>query len=256
MTAPIPRDIPDLPAVPGIPSLALPPVPAAAVCAPARRSPTAAFRVLTALAAATGITICLLLAGPAKSLSSFTVQANILLAATMLASARRAWTTRGPLPGAVSGAALLYVVAAASVHHFLLADGASPLRTAPSGGATAATVLLHTITPAAAILDWLLLTPPSRLRLRQAAPWMLYPLAYLAFTLARGELLLPGAPARYPYPFLDIVQHGYRGVLGNALLLGLALYAAALLLIAIDHTRPNPVRHRPKTGFRLQPPVG
>jgi len=50
--------------------------------------------------------------------------------------------------------------------------------------------------------------------------------------------------------------HGYKNVLGNALLLGLSFYALAILLIALDHARPNPIRHRGKTGFRLKPPVG
>ena len=37
---------------------------------------------------------------------------------------------------------------------------------------------------------------------------------------------------------------GLLSVLGNALLLGLSIYALAVLLVALDHTRPNPVRHR------------
>ena len=103
--------------------------------------------------------------------------------------------------------------------------------------------LLHTALPVAALLDWLVLTPPARLHLRQATTWLLYPLAYLAFTLARGELL-PVSAGRYLYPFLDVARHGYRGVLANALLVGLAIYAVAVLLVALDHTRP-------KTRFRL-----
>ncbi|MEV7286907.1 Pr6Pr family membrane protein [Streptomyces sp. NPDC093252] len=261
MTAPIPRDIPDLPAVPGVPAMFPSVVPAAAVVTPVRRPPAAVFRVLIALTAATGIAVYLLLGSPLRVLSYFTVQANILLALVMLASARRAWTARRPLPGGVSGAALLYIVATSLVYHLLLANGGSPFAmTATSGAAgqpqatgwaTAANILLHTVTPAAAVLDWLLFTTPGRLRLRQTAPWLLYPVAYLAFSLGRGELMLPGAAGRYLYPFLDVDQHGYRGVLANALLLGLGLYAAAVVLVAVDHIRPNPVRHRTKTGFRL-----
>ncbi|MCZ9337033.1 Pr6Pr family membrane protein, partial [Streptomyces sp. TRM76130] len=96
--------------------------------------------------------------------------------------------------------------------------------------------------PLAATADWLLLTVPGRLRLRHTAGWMLYPLAYLTFSLGRGELLIPDSTARYLYPFLDVDQHGYQEVLGNALLLGLALHALATLLVALDHARPNPLR--------------
>ncbi|OKI87046.1 integral membrane regulator [Streptomyces sp. CB02414] len=241
MTAPIPRDIPDLPAVPGPPTLLPSPVPATAVITPVRRPLVAAYRIVTALLALTGVTLTLVTGGPAtRTVSHFTLQSGILLTLVMLASARRAWSARRPLPGALTGAALLYVVAAGLVHHLLLTDGA----VAANGWQATATHILNTAVPAAAALDWLLLTTPGRLHLRQAAAWLLYPLAYLAFSLARGELLLPGTEDRYLYPFLDVDQHGYRGVLGNALLLGLSLYALGVLLVALDHIRPNPLRRR------------
>ncbi|EGX60980.1 hypothetical protein SZN_05083 [Streptomyces zinciresistens K42] len=273
MTAPIPRDIPDIPAIPGIPVLMPSHVPATAVRAPASRRPTAAFRALVALAAAAAVTVELTLGSPARTLSNFTIQSNILLALVFTLAARRSWTARRPLPSSVTGATLLYALITGLVYHLLLAGTASPYTLPgvltgeaadPTGWHALTNHVLHTVTPLAALLDWLLLTPPGRLHLRQAATWLLYPLAYLAFTLARGEFLAPGAPGRYLYPFLDVARHGYKSVLGNALLLGLAMYALAILLVALDHARPNPIRHRahrraphrPKTGFRLRPPVG
>ncbi|MEV0172667.1 Pr6Pr family membrane protein [Streptomyces sp. NPDC050803] len=265
MTAPIPRDIPDLPAVPGMPALLPSPVPATAVVAPVRRRPAALYRLLIALAAAGAVTLELLLGSPLRVLSYFTIQSNILLALVMLLAARRAWTARRPLSPALTGAALLYVTITGLVYHLLLANTSSPFSMTgdtapPTGWHAVANHVLHTATPIAALLDWLLLTAPGGLRLRHAATWLLYPLAYLAFSLLRGELLLPGADGRYLYPFLDVDLHGYKSVLGNALLLGLSIYALAVLFVALDHTRPNPVRHRAhhraKTGFRLQPPVG
>ncbi|WP_217166726.1 Pr6Pr family membrane protein [Streptomyces sp. AC512_CC834] len=253
MTAPIPRDIPDLPPVPGHAALLPTVVPATAVVTPVRRRPVATFRLLTALLALTGVTIELVTGGPpTTALSHFTIQSGILLALAMLASARCAWSAHHPLPGALTGAALFYVAAAGLVHHVLLANASSPFAvTDGTGGSTgtgwetAATHILHTAVPLAAALDWLLLTTPGRLHLRHAPVWLLYPLAYLAFSLARGELLVPGSQGRYLYPFLDVDQHGYKGVLGNALLIGLALYALAVLLVALDHIRPNPLR-RPR----------
>ncbi|GGS85479.1 Pr6Pr family membrane protein [Streptomyces chromofuscus] len=264
MTAPIPRDIPDLPAIPGIPAPLPSPVPAAAVVPPVRRPLTAAFRLLTALTAAAAVTVFLLLGSPLRVLSYFTIQSSILLALVLTASARRAWTARRPVRPALTGAALLYVVTTALVHHLLLANTSSAfaMTSTVTGDATPpllqsiADHVLHTAVPIAAVLDWLLLTTPGSLHLRQATTWLLYPLVYLAFSLARGEYLPLDTPGRYLYPFLDVDQHGYKSVLGNALLLGLSIYAVAVLLVALDHARPNPVRHRGKTGFRLQPPVG
>ncbi|NEB00557.1 Pr6Pr family membrane protein [Streptomyces sp. SID13726] len=261
MTAPIPRDIPDLPAVPGMPAFLPSPVPATAVVAPVRHRLAAAYRVLVALTAAATVTVELLLSGPVRALSYFSVQSAILLAAVLLLSARRAWSARRPLPSALTGAVLLYATITALVYHLLLANASSPFSltgeaAAPTGWHAVTGHLLHTVIPAAAVADWLFLTHPDRLHLRQAASWLLYPLAYLAFSFTRGELIPPGTAGRYLYPFLDVDLHGYKSVLGNALLLGLSFYALAILLVALDHTRPNPIRHRPKTGFRLQPPVG
>ncbi|MGV9694528.1 Pr6Pr family membrane protein [Streptomyces sp. NPDC003470] len=247
MTAPIPRDIPDLPAIPRPPRLLPSPVPARAVLTPVRRLPAAVFRLLTALLALTGAALELTLGPPLRALSHFTVQSSVLLALVMLASARRAWSARHPLSGGVTGAALLYAVVAGLVHHLLLANASSPFAVADAAGSgrhAVAVQIMCTAAPVAAVLDWLLLTGTGRLHLRQTAGWLLYPLGYLGFSLARGELLIPGTEDRYLYPFLDVDQHGYRGVLGNALLLGLALLALATLLVALDHIRPDPLRRR------------
>jgi hypothetical protein len=253
--------MPDLPAVPRMPALLPSPVPATAVVTPVRRPLAGVYRLLVALVAAAAVTIELVLGSPVRALSYFSVQSNILLALVLALSARRAWTARRPLPSALTGAALLYVTITGLVYHLLLANESSPFsmtdETAALTGWHALTnQILHTAIPAAALLDWLLLTAPGRLHLRQAATWLLYPLAYLAFAFTRGELIPPGAAGRYLYPFLDVDHLGYKSVLGNALLLGLSFYALAILLVALDHARPNPVRHRTKTGFRLQPPVG
>ncbi|MET7567716.1 Pr6Pr family membrane protein [Streptomyces sp. NPDC005492] len=259
MTAPIPRDIPDLPAVPGMPALFASPVPATAVVAPYRRPVAAVYRLLVALVAGAAVTVDLLLGSPIRVLTYFTIQSNILLALVMITTARRAWTARRPLSPLVTGGSLLYITITGLVYHLILAHASSPF--AMTGGTVTGwqavtNQVLHTVTPIAAVIDWLLLTAPGRLHLRMAATWLLYPLVYLAVSLGRGELILPGTPGRYLYTFLDVEHHGYKSVLGNALLLGLAFYALAVLLVALDHARPNPVRHRAKTGFRLQPPVG
>jgi len=261
MIAPIPKDIPDLPAIPGIPPLMPSVVPASAVVARARRPLAAAFRLLVALAATTGVTIDLILGSPARVLSYFTVQSNILVALVFTLAAARAWSARRPLPPLVTGGTLLFIVTTGLVYHLILASASSPFSMTGevatlTGWPALANQILHTAVPIAALLDWLLLTSPPPLALRHAPVWLLYPLAYLAFSLARGELLPSGTTARYLYPFLDVDQHGYKGVLGNALLLGLAIYALSLLLITLDHIRPDPIRRRAKTGFRLRPPVG
>ncbi|CAM5710126.1 Pr6Pr family membrane protein [Streptomyces aurantiogriseus] len=261
MTAPIPRDIPDLPALPRSHPLLPSFVPGAAVVLPARRPLATVLRLLIAATAAAGVTLALLLGSPLRVLSHFAVQSSILLALVTLLSARRAWTAGRSAPSVLTGAALLYVTITGLVYHLLLADAATPFSvTATTGTASGwhavASHLLYTVTPTAAVLDWLLLTPPGRLHLRQAALWLLYPLPYLAFSLIRAELITPGTPGRYLYPSLDAAAHGYRDTLANTLLIGLSFYALGVLLVALDHARPDLTSHRAETGFRLQPPVG
>src|SRR5882757_8017378 len=243
MIAPIPKDIPDLPAISGIPAPAPSIVPARAVVAPIRRPVVATFRILVALAAATGVAIDLMLGSPLRVLSYFTIQSSLLVAMVFVASAGRAWTARRPLSGAVTGGTLLYISITGLVYHLILANQSSAFSMTgdaapPTGWQAVANHLLHTVTPIVAAADWLLLTRPAPLALRHAATWLLYPIAYLAFSLARGVMMSPGTPARYLYPFIDVDQHGYPGVLANALLLGLAFYALAILLVALDHIRP------------------
>ncbi|MFG2311309.1 Pr6Pr family membrane protein [Streptomyces sp. NPDC048566] len=249
MITPMPRDIPDLPAIPGISPPTVSFVPATAVVTPTRRPLTAIFRVLVALAALLGVAIDLKLGSPARVLSYFTIQTNLLVAAVFAASARRAWSARRPLPGALTGGTLIYISITGLVYHLLLANEPSPFSmtggvdTLP-GWHAVANHLLHTVTPIAVLIDWLLLTRPAPLALRNAVTWLLYPLAYLVFCLVRGAAMTPGSPARYLYPFVDVDRHGYPGVLGNTAILGVAFYALALLVIVVDHVRPDPVRRR------------
>ncbi|WP_018547927.1 Pr6Pr family membrane protein [Streptomyces sp. LaPpAH-108] len=252
MTAPIPRDIPDLPAIPSPPVLQPSPVPVTAVVAPIRRPWVALFRLGTALLAVAGITLELMIGAPSRILSYFGVQAAILLAVVMFLSASRSWRARRALPSGLSGAALLYMVTSALTYHVLLAHTTPPFSMTGTSAIPerwhaqwGALQILHTLLPLAALLDWLLFTPAPRLHLRQAAAWLVFPLAYLIFTLTRA-LFIPSGDlrGRYLYPFLDAATHGYRSTLANALLIGLAIYALALLLIALDHTRPTPTRRR------------
>ncbi|MEU6390155.1 Pr6Pr family membrane protein [Streptomyces sp. NPDC046939] len=221
-------------------------VPAEAVVPRRRRPVAAAFRALLALAAATGIVIDLVISDSAlRVLSYFTIQSNVLLAVVLAVSAVRAWRADRPLPPLLTGGALLFICITGLVYHVILANDASGFSMtedaaeAMTGARQVSNQLLHTVTPIGALLNWLLLTRPGKLRLRHAGIWMIYPLAYFGFALIRGAIMTPGTPARYPYPLLDVDQHGYAGVLGNAVIFGLAFYALALLLVTADRFRPE-----------------
>ena len=86
--------------------------------------------------------------------------------------------------------------------------------------------VLHRLTPLVLFVDWLVDPPRRRLAWRMALVWLAYPVAYGAYSLARGAVV-----DWYPYPFLDVGEHGYGGVLalGVVLLAGMAL--AALMIV-------------------------
>jgi hypothetical protein len=89
--------------------------------------------------------------------------------------------------------------------------------------------MLHTASPVLCVAGWLLFGPRVASGPRVVALALLYPLAWLAFTLVRGPLV-----DFYPYPFLDVRLHGYPVVLLNCLFVGILFAALAACATALD----------------------
>ena len=70
---------------------------------------------------------------------------------------------------------------------------------------------VHKLIPAVLVADWLIDPPRHRLSYRVGLAWLLYPFAYLVYTLIRGAQV-----DWYPYPFLDVSRHGYARVRSTA----------------------------------------
>ena len=60
------------------------------------------------------------------------------------------------------------------------------------------------------------------------------PVAWLAFTLVRGPIV-----EWYPYPFLDVNEHGYPLVLVNVVVVALLYLAFAFGAMALDRRLPG-----------------
>jgi hypothetical protein len=72
--------------------------------------------------------------------------------------------------------------------------------------------VLHDLMPCVVVADWLLDPPSIRLGRRDLLQFLVFPAAYLAYTLLRGALV-----SWYPYPFLNPERvGGYGGVAGYA----------------------------------------
>jgi len=191
----------------------------------------AAFNAIAAAAAFTGVAMLFLVEhrGPDEFVY-FTTQSNTLAGCCFLWAAVAPWLPRRAAGGpaaVLGGAVTLYVMVTFLVFHLILANPASGFSDGSVQFGPVQNVLLHTVTPLLALLDWLLVGV-ERPRWRWAAAWLTYPLAYLVFTLARGALV-----HRYPYPFLDVGPLGYAGVGIVAAVLCLVFWLLGLLVVAV-----------------------
>ncbi len=105
--------------------------------------------------------------------------------------------------------------------------------------------LLHAVVPVMAIVGWLAFGPRGLTSGRIAKLTVIYPLAYMAFTMIRGPL----ASDWYPYPFADVKALGYTKVIINGLWIGLLFVAIAAAATALDkclNRRPEPLATTPQ----------
>lgn len=155
--------------------------------------------------------------------SYFTIQSNIIVAVVFAVAAviqlkQRAeprWLDR------VRGAATVYISITGVVYALLLSniDVNTPLPWA--------NVVLHYVVPIVTVVDWLLDLPERTIPFRAALVWLVYPLAYLAYSLIRGPIV-----DWYPYPFLNPDPHGYGYVAVMSVCVAIAATVFVVLVAA------------------------
>jgi hypothetical protein len=127
----------------------------------------------------------------------------------------------------VRGCAVTSIAMVGITYHLLLRHVWSP-----QGAQWLADMLLHYAMPIGFFLYWCFALPLTRLAWSAPFGWSVYPLAYLAYALVRGEFL-----GRYPYPFIDVTALGYGQSLVNALGLLVAFVLLGWLMVAISNAR-------------------
>jgi hypothetical protein len=160
--------------------------------------------------------------------SFFTIQSNILaaLVLVLLAVVRR--DERSPAFDSFRSAVTLFITITGVVFAVLLAGHAEDVQTAIPW----VDFVVHKLTPAVVAADWLIDPPRHRLSLRAAALWLGYPLAWFAYTLARGA-----SEHWYPYPFVNVDEHGYGQVFTTGLILLAFFAAASAAFVAVGNRR-------------------
>lgn len=107
-------------------------------------------------------------------------------------------------------------------------------------------ILLHAVTPWAAVLFWLVFVPKGALRRAHALLWMAWPIAYWAYAMMRGTLT-----GHFAYPFLD---PGLNGPAAVALTIGrlIAVHAAWVLILMVLDTAMAGERGAKNAAGRLR----
>lgn len=187
------------------------------------------FALLVALIAWAGLAIQLqasiglsngsIVGALAEMVRYFTVLTNLLVAMTFSEAALGRRISAFTFGGVTLAILLVGVVFA------LLLNGLLEL----SGGARLADTLMHRVTPLIVPLWWLAFARKGRLGYRDPLLWMLYPLAYFAYALARA-----GQDGRYPYPFMNVERIGWLQTGLNAVEIAAGFLLAGLLLVRLD----------------------
>lgn len=158
----------------------------------------------------------------ANFFSFFTIQSNLLGAASFVVAAL---TPRRPRQSfglsLFRGAATLYMAITGVVFSLLLRGLEESLQTTVPWINT----VLHYLFPLIIVVDWLLDRTVRGLRTRDGLLFLVYPIAYLAYSLIRGPIV-----DWYPYPFIDPRPNGYGQVLVGALVVAVVAVVAATLL--------------------------
>ncbi|WP_320068594.1 Pr6Pr family membrane protein [Micromonospora sp. RTGN7] len=216
-----------------------------------RRRVAVTLRLAIVISVLAGIALTAL--GPATItglLPYFTIQSNVAAGLPAGYAGWQAWRGRPDPPSVLKGALTLYITITGVVYHLVLANPASPFAMAQPDrtlGEAWGNQFLHTVVPLLAVADWTLFDPRGRLRLRHAAWWLAFPLAYLGFALVRGLIV-----HRYPYPFVDAGQLGYAGVGLSSLFFAFAFWLLGLLLVGVDRG----LSRRARPGENRTHPIG
>jgi hypothetical protein len=146
----------------------------------------------------------------------FTVLTNVAVAVAMTSVA-----AGHPLSARMAGAAVSAIVVVGIVYHAVLAG-----LWQPEGLAWWADQGLHTAVPVLTAIWWIGHARKAPLALRDAAVWLVWPMAYLCYAIIRQSLT-----GFVPYPFLDLTAHQPMDVAWNVLaIVGLFVCVSAILL--------------------------
>ena len=173
---------------------------------------------------------------PANYFSYFTIDSNLIATALLLVGVAR-WRSRNPpAPDILRGAGVVYMSVTGIVFTLLLSgvDVDTQLKWVNT--------VVHELMPLVILADWLIAPPVMRLTFRRGALWLLFPLAWIIYTLIRGS-----ASNWYPYPFLNPNNGGYVSVMLYCVGILVLMLVVCTAVVWLGNLR------RPASEARIQP---
>jgi hypothetical protein len=136
--------------------------------------------------------------------SFFTIESNLLAIGLLLFLGFRALQGKSANSiTALRGAITLYMLITGIIYTLLLSGLQKELQTTIPWVNT----VVHYIMPIVVLVDWFVDLPRRGVSFTKALAWLVFPFAYLAYSLVRGH-----STGWYPYPFLNAEKHGYLQV--------------------------------------------
>lgn len=158
--------------------------------------------------------------------SYFTIQSNLvaLLASMAVVRARPLDTATGR---ALRLAGLVGMTVTCIVYIVMLSGDADN-----QGLDEVANLMLHYVGPPLFVGAWLIFGPFWKLGARDVMRMMLWPLLWVVWTLLHGAVT-----DWYPYPFIDVVEHGYAKVFVNIAVISVFALTLAAACTAVANLR-------------------
>ncbi|MCU1543869.1 MAG: hypothetical protein JWM50_1734 [Microbacteriaceae bacterium] len=175
--------------------------------------------------------------------SFFTIESNVAAAVVLVVGAVMLVVRRGDdSPGytLVRASVVTYMVVTGIVYNLLLRGIELPQ------GSTLgwSNEILHVVAPVYLLVDWIFAPRRTQLHARRIWTVLVFPIAWVAYTLVRGPLTTGEAAGTrywYPYPFLDPNNspNGYLSVAFFVLLIAAVIGLSAAGVLWVSRRQPT-----------------
>jgi hypothetical protein len=98
----------------------------------------------------------------------------------------------------------------------------------PQGWQAVADHTLHDVVPVMFVVYWLISAPKSGIAWIDPIKWLVYPVIYIVYSLARGAIV-----NWYPYWFINVGEVGYQTALTNTAFIMVAFIVIGFIFVAI-----------------------